>query len=93
MTHKLTTLLAAAALTGGLLAATAAFAADSTTEGASPTQETTADHQGMMGMMGHMSPDHMKQMTARVDGCNRMMTSMGGTQTETPKEHAPDHTK
>jgi len=34
------------------------------------------DHAGMMNMMGQMSPDHMKQMTAMIDNCNRMMASM-----------------
>ena len=31
------------------------------------------DNGGMMGMMGQMSPDHMKTMTAMIDNCNRMM--------------------
>jgi len=30
----------------------------------------------MMNMMEQMSPDHMKQMTAMIDSCNRMMESM-----------------
>lgn len=89
MTPKLTTFFAATAIAASLFAGTVVFAADSTTSGTSPTQGTTGDHHGMMGMMGQMSPDHMKQMTAMVDGCNRMM----GTQTETPKDQAPDHTK
>jgi len=70
MTRKPTALFAAAAIIGGLIAATASFAQ----EAQPPSQPTGAqgmmgDHGGMMGMMGHMSPDHMKQMTAMIDNC------------------------
>ena len=77
MTGKLTTLFAAAAIIGGLTAATAPYAQEAKTPSQPPsTQGMMDDHAGMMNMMGQMSPDHMKQMTAMIDNCNRMMASM-----------------
>jgi hypothetical protein len=75
MTGKLTTLFAAAAIIGGLTAATAPYAQETPSQPPS-TQGMMGDHAGMMNMMGQMSPDHMKQMTAMIDNCNRMMASM-----------------
>jgi Spy/CpxP family protein refolding chaperone len=69
MTGKLTTLFAAAAIIGGLTAATAPYAQEAQPPS---TQGMMGDHAGMMNMMGQMSPDHMKQMTAMIDNCNRM---------------------
>ena len=43
------------------------------------------DHAGMMNMMGQMSPDHMKQMTAMIDSSNRMMESMTKSPTGSDK--------
>jgi hypothetical protein len=43
------------------------------------------DHAGMMNMMGQTSPDHMKQMTAMIDNCNRMMESMSKSLTGSDK--------
>ena len=82
MTRKPTALFAAAAIIGGLIAATASFAQ----EAQPPSQPTGAqgmmgDHDGMMNMMGQMSPDHMKQMTAMIDNCNRMMESISKSPT------------
>jgi hypothetical protein len=73
MISKLTTLFAAAAIIGGLTAATAPFAQE-----AQPPKAPgmMGDHGGMMNMMGQMSPDHMKQMTAMIDNCNHMMESV-----------------
>ena len=77
MTGKLTTLFAAAAIIGGLTAATALYAQEAEPPSQPPrTQGMMGDHAGMMNMMGQMSPDHMKQMTAMIDNCNRMMASM-----------------
>jgi len=71
------TLFAAAAIIGGLTAATAPYAQEAQTPSQPPsTQGMMGDHAGMMNMMGQMSPDHMKQMTAMIDNCNRMMASM-----------------
>ena len=77
MTGKPTTLIAAAAIIGGLTAATALYAQEAQPPSQPPTtQGMMGDHAGMMNMMGQMSPDHMKQMTAMIDNCNRMMASM-----------------
>ena len=43
------------------------------------------DNAGMMNMMGQMSPDHMKQMTAMIGSCNRMMESMSKSPTGSDK--------
>jgi hypothetical protein len=43
------------------------------------------DHGGIMGMMGQMSPDHMKQMTEMMNNCNRMMESVSKSPTEPDK--------
>jgi hypothetical protein len=79
MTGKLTTLFAAAAIIGGLTAATALYAQE-----AQPPSEPPRTA-GMMNMMGQMSPDHMKQMTAMIDNCNRMMESMNKSPTGSDK--------
>jgi len=77
MTGKPTTLFAAAAIIGGLTAATALYAQEAQPPSQPPTtQGIMGDHAGMMSMMGQTSPDHMKQMTAMIDNCNRMMASM-----------------
>ena len=73
MTGKLTTLFAAVAIIGGLTAATALYAQDAQPPSQPPrTQGMMGDH-ARMNMMGQMSPDHMKRMTAMIDNCNRMM--------------------
>jgi hypothetical protein len=77
MTSKLTTLFAAAAIAGSLAAATASYAQEAQPPSQPPrTQGMMGDHPGMMYMMEQMSPDHMKQMMAMIDSCNRMMESM-----------------
>ena len=82
MTGKLTTLFAAAAIIGGLTAATALYAQEAQPPSEPPrTQGMMGDHAGIMNMMGQMSPDHMKQMTAMMDNCNRMMESMSKSPT------------
>ena len=82
MTGKLTTLFAVAAIIGGLTAATALYAQEAQPPSEPPrTQGMMGDHAGMMNMMEQMSPDHMKQMTAMIDNCNRMMESMSKSQT------------
>ncbi len=82
MTGKLTNLVAAAALAGSLTAATVSYAQE-----AQPprTQGMMGDHPGMMNMMEQMSPDHMKQMMAMIDSCNRMMESMSKSSTGSDK--------
>jgi hypothetical protein len=45
----------------------------------------SGDHGGMMNMMGQTSPDHMKQMTAMIDNCNRMMESASKSPTRLDK--------
>ena len=86
MTGKLTTLFAAAAIIGGLTAATALYAQEAQPPSEPPrTQGMMGDHAGMMNMMGQMSPDHMKQMTAMIDNCNRMMESMSKSTTGSDK--------
>ena len=85
MTGKLTTLIAAAAIIGGLTAATALYAQEAQPPSQPPrTQGMMGDH-GMMNMMEQMSPDHMKQMTAMIDNCNRMMESMNKSPTGSDK--------
>ena len=82
MISKLTTLFAAAAIIGGLTAATAPFAQEAQAPSQSPrAQGMMADPGGMMNMMGQMSPDHMKQMIAMIDNCNRMMESVSKSPT------------
>ena len=82
MVSKLTTLFAAAAIIGGLTAATASFAQEAQTPSQSPgAQGMMGDRGGMMNMMGQMNPDHMKQMTAMIDNCNRMMESVNKSPT------------
>lgn len=80
MTSKLMTVLA---ITGGLLASTAVFAADN-----APSSEPSAPGMmrgphGMMNMTGPMDRDHMrdhmKDMTAMAESCDRMMQSMSGS--------------
>jgi hypothetical protein len=76
MTRKPIALFAAAAVIGGLVAPTTVFAREPQPPSQPPrTQGMMGDHGGM-NMMGQMSPDHMKQMTAMIDNCNRMMESM-----------------
>ena len=84
MTCKLTTLLATAAVLGGVVAATTVFGNEINP---SPQPPRTEDATG--GMMGQASPDHIKQMTRMVDNCNRMMESVGNAPTGPDKERAP----
>ena len=91
MTRKLTTLLAATAILGGLTTMTTAFAEESRPSSPPPrAQSMIGDHGGMMGMMGQMSAEHMKQMTRMVDNCNRMMESMNNAPTRSDGQKAPD---
>jgi len=86
MIRKLITLLAPVAIAGGLVAPTIVFAQKTEPPSQAPsTQGMMGDHGGMMGMMGQMSPDHMKQMTAMIDNCNRMMESMSKSPTGSDK--------
>jgi hypothetical protein len=86
MTRKLTALFAAAAIIGGLVAPTTVFAQEAQPPSQPPrTQGMMGDHGEMMNMMGQMSPDHMKQMTAMIDNCNRMMESMSRSPTRQDK--------
>jgi hypothetical protein len=86
MTGKLTRLFAAAAIIGGLTAATALYAQEAQAPSQPPgTQGMMGDHAGMMNMMGQMSPDHMKQMTAMMENCNSMMESMSKSPTGSDK--------
>ena len=86
MTGKLTTLFAVAAIIGGLTAATALYAQEAQPPSEPPrTQGMMGDHAGIMNMMGQMSPDHMKQMTAMIDNCNRMMESVSKSPTGSDK--------
>ena len=91
MTRKLTTLLAAAAILGGLTAVTTGFAEESQPSSHPPrAQGTMGDRGGMMNMMGQMSADQMNQMTRMVDNCNRMMESMSNPPTEPDHARTPD---
>jgi hypothetical protein len=81
MTHKLTALFAAAAVIGGLVAPTTVFAQEAQPPSQPRTQGMMGNHGGRTNMMGQMSPDHMKQMTAMIDNCNRMMESMSKSPT------------
>ncbi len=91
MTRKLTTLFAAAAMVGGLVAATTVFAEQANPSSQPPSaQGMMGDHSRMMNMMGQMSNDQMKQMTRMVDNCNRMMESMHNAPTGTDHQRAPD---
>ena len=90
MTRKPTGLFTAAAIVGGLVAATTVFAQEAQPPSQPPrAQGMMGDHGGIMNMMGKMSPDHMKQMTAMIDNCNRMMESMSDRPTGPDKERAP----
>jgi Spy/CpxP family protein refolding chaperone len=91
MTRKLTTLLAAAAILGGLTAVTTGFAEESQPSSHPPrAQGMMGDQGGMMNMMGQMNADQMKQMTRMVDNCNRMMESMSNAPTGPDHQRAPD---
>jgi hypothetical protein len=91
MTRKLTTLLAAATILGGLTTAVTAFAEESRPSTQPPrAQGMIGDHGGMMGMMGPMSTDQMQQMTRMVDNCNRMMESMNNAPTRPDHRPTPD---
>ena len=81
MTRKLTTLLAATAILGGLTTMTTAFAEESRPSSPPPRAQ---------GMMGQMSTDQMQQMTRMVDNCNRMMESMNNAPTRPDGQKAPD---
>ena len=86
MIRKLITLLAPVAIAGGLVVPTVVFAQKAEPPSQAPSgQGMMGDHGGMMGMMGQMSPDHMKQMTAMIDNCNRMMESMRKSPTGSDK--------
>jgi hypothetical protein len=86
MISKLTTLFAAAAIIGGLTAATAPFAQEAQPPSQSPrAQGMMGDRGGMMNMMGQTSPDHMKQLSAMIDNCNRMMESVNKSTTDPDK--------
>ena len=85
MTGKLTTLFVAAAIIGGLTAATAPFAQEAQPPSQPRAQGMMGDHGGTMNMMGQMSPDHMKQMTAMIDNCNHMMESVSKSPTAPDK--------
>jgi Spy/CpxP family protein refolding chaperone len=84
VTRKLTTLFAAAAVLGGVAAATTVFGNET-----APTPQPPRTEGATGGMMGQVSPDHMKQMTRMVDNCNRMMESVGNAPTGPEKERAP----
>jgi hypothetical protein len=86
MISKLNALFAAAAIIGGLTAATVPHAQEAQPLSQPPeTQRMMGEHGGMMGMMGQMSSDHMKQMTAMIDNCNRMMESVSKSPTGSDK--------
>jgi Spy/CpxP family protein refolding chaperone len=86
MTRKPTALFTAAAIVGGLVAATTVFAQEAPPPSQPPrAQGMMGDHGGIMNMMGQMSPDHMKQMTAMIDNCNRMMESVSKSPTGSDK--------
>ena len=85
MTRKPTALFAAAAIVGGLTAATALYAQEAQPPSQPSAQGMMGDHAGMMSMMGQTSPDDMKQMTAMIDNCNRMMESMNKSPTGSDK--------
>jgi hypothetical protein len=91
MTRKLTTLLAATAILGGLTTMTTAFAEESRPSSPPPrAQGMMGGHGGMMGMMGQMRTDQMQQMTRMADDCNRMMESMNNAPTRSDNQKAPD---
>jgi hypothetical protein len=86
MISKLTTLFAAATIIGGLTNAKAPYAQEAQPPSQPPrTQSMMGDQAGMMNMMGQMSPEHMKQMMAMIDNCNRMMESMSKSPTGSDK--------
>jgi hypothetical protein len=89
MTRKLTTLFATTAILGGFLLATTGFANETTTS-PQPTHGTTmmGDHEGMMSMMGQMSPAQMARM---IDNCHRMAGSTNNTPTDPDNKATPDH--
>jgi Spy/CpxP family protein refolding chaperone len=90
MTRKLTTLLTATAILGGLTMTTA-FAEENRPSSPSPrAQGMMGNPGGMMGMMGQMSTDQMQQMTRMVDNCNRMMESMNNAPTRPDDQKARD---
>jgi periplasmic protein CpxP/Spy len=78
MTHKLTKLFAVATVFAGIAAASVVLAE----EGALSSGRTPGQGNGMMNMMGRMSPDHMQQMTRMIDNCNRMMEGAQEQRTE-----------
>ena len=78
MTRKLTTLLAAAAILGGLTTVRTVFAEEAHPSPQCPRTQGMMVDGGMMNMMGQMSTDQMKQMTRMVDNCNRMESMRNG---------------
>ena len=76
MTRKLMTLFAAAAVLSGIAMTTTVFAETGTSSSRPERPHAMmGDHGGMMNMLGQMSPDQMRQMTAMMDTCNNMMGS------------------
>jgi hypothetical protein len=87
MNRKLTTLAAIGAL--GFFSLSAAVFADESGSSAQRPNAMMGDQGGMTNMMDEMGADHVKQMTQMVDGCNRMMASMGAGST-TPEVRIPE---
>ena len=94
MIHKPTALFAAAIAFSSLAAISTVFA-EETRHSPQPAmpQGEMGDHAGMMNMMGHMSPDHLKHMTRMVDSCNRMMARTGHAAPKPHKAPRGDSTK
>jgi hypothetical protein len=72
MTPKLTTLFVATAILAGLGSATVVLAEEMPSS-SPPGTGIMRGQGGMMGMIGHMSGDHMKQMVRMIESCNRMI--------------------
>jgi hypothetical protein len=93
MTRKLTTLLAAAAILGGLTTVRTVFAEEAHPSPQCPRTQGMMVDGGMMNMMGQMSTDQMKQMTRMLDSCNRMMESVSNAPAGPDHQPAPDNHK
>ncbi len=89
MTRRITSFLAALALSG-IAVAMPLFAQETKPSPETrPSEGTMSDHRGMMNMMGRVSPEQMSQMVRMMENCNRMMESMGNAPAAGSKDGTP----
>ena len=92
MMRKQTALLATVIVAGSVAAMTALAQAPDGSPPAPQGQGKMQGHGGMMGM-GHMDPEHMKQMTRMMENCNRMMERASEKRPDSQNAPEPDKRK